>query len=81
MVANGKRGRGGRIGSLGLADEISIYRMDKNKVLMYRSEEYIQYLVINHNEKNIKIHITEYLFSITEINTTLNYASIKFFKK
>ena len=47
-----------------------------NKVLLYGTGNYIQYLMINHNgkeyeEKNIYICITESLGCTAEINTTL----------
>ena len=47
----------------------------KNKVLLYSTGDYIQYPVINHNEKNMKkniyICIIESLCCTEEINTTL----------
>ena len=48
-----------------------------NKVLLYSTGNYIQYLVINHNGKEYTC-ITESLCYTTEINTTLkvNYTSI-----
>ena len=47
-----------------------------NKVLLYSTENYIQYPVINHNgknilKKNVYICITESLHYTAEINTTL----------
>jgi len=46
-----------------------------SKVRLYSTENYIQYLVINHNEKDIKqnvyIYITQSLHYMVEINTTL----------
>ena len=46
-----------------------------SKVRLYSTENYIQYLVINHNEKDIKqnvyIYITQSLRYMVEINTTL----------
>ena len=47
-----------------------------NKVLMYNTGSCIQYLVINHNEKEyeneyIYMYITESLCSTSEIGTTL----------
>ena len=46
-----------------------------NKVLLYSTGNYIQYLVINHNvskyKKNVYICITESLCYAAEINTTL----------
>ena len=42
----------GRTGSLGLADEISLYiEWRKNEVLQYGTGNSIQYLAINHNGK------------------------------
>ena len=58
-----------------------------NKVLLYSTENYMQYLVINHNEKYEKVHIcvcvcvcvlTESLCCTAKINTlSINYTSIK----
>ena len=57
-----------------------------NKVLLYSTENYIQYPVINHNENKyflkciyMYVCITESLCCTAEINTTLsiNYTSIK----
>ena len=31
--------------------QTTVYRMDKHKALLYRTEDYIQYLTINHNGK------------------------------
>ena len=49
-----------------------------NKFLLYSTENYIQYLVINHNEKEyiyvyicMYVCITESLFCTAESNTTL----------
>ena len=47
-----------------------------NKVLLYSTENYTEYLMINHNgkeykKKNVYICITESLCCIAEINTTL----------
>ena len=46
-----------------------------SKVRLYSTKNYIQYLVINHNEKDIKqnvyIYITQSLCYMVEINTTL----------
>ena len=56
-----------------------------NKVLLYITGNYIQYLMIYHNGKEYKkwIYITESLCYVAEINATLwiNYTSIKFEKK
>ena len=45
-----------------------------NKILLYSTGKYIQYLVINHNrkeyEKEHNICITESLFCTADINTT-----------
>ena len=42
-------------------------KVDNNKVLLYSTENYIQYPVINHYEKHIKkkvyMYITESLYS------------------
>ena len=63
--------------------------MINNKVLVCSTGNYIQYLVINHNGKEYEkeyiyvyththTHITESLYCVVEINTTLqiNCASI-----
>ena len=56
-LPRGRRGGGGRNGSLGLADgNYFIYRIN-NKVLMYSTGNHIRYPVINHNEKNVKKNI------------------------
>ena len=60
-----------------------IYIMDKQQVLLYGTINYIQYPMINHNERNMKKNIymcmcvyiyvykTESLCSTAEINTIL----------
>ena len=48
------REKGGRIGSLGLACIKFIYRMDKNKILLYSIGDYIQYPLINNDGKEYK---------------------------
>ena len=57
-----------------LADAKHIEWMN-NRVLFYSTGSYIQYPVINHMEKNMEknvyVCITESLFCIAEINTTL----------
>ena len=59
----------------GLVDVNNYVQMDNNNILLYSTGNYIQYSVINHKEyeKNTHIHtyITESLYCITEINTTL----------
>ena len=65
----------GWIGSMGLADANYIGRIN-SKVLLYSTENYIQFPVINHNGKeyekeNIYVCITESLCCTAEINTTL----------
>ena len=48
----GRRMGEGMIGSLGLADNKLLHlEWIKSKVLLYSTENYIQYLVINHNGK------------------------------
>ena len=42
-----------------------------SKLLLYSMGKYIQYPIINHNEKNMKKCITESQWCKTEINTTL----------
>ena len=59
--------------------QTSIYRMDKLKVLLYSTGNYIQYLVINHNGKEYKKYmlpiwqgnISELPCHTAEINITL----------
>ena len=62
-------------GKWGLVDVNNYVQMDNNNILLYSTGNYIQYSVINHKEyeKNTYIHtyITESLYCITEINTTL----------
>ena len=74
MVAKGEGLEEGWTGSLELAVQTIICRMDNNKVLLYSTGNYIQYPVINHNGKEYKkciIYKTESLCHIAEINTTL----------
>ena len=52
MVAKGDVVGEGWTGSLGLADG-----WVNNKVLLYNTEDHIQYREINHNEKNIQKNI------------------------
>ena len=37
--------------------KLAIYRMDKQQVLLYSTENYIQYPVINHNGKSIQQNV------------------------
>ena len=65
----------GRTWCLGLADEIYLYiEWIKNEVLQYGTGNSIQYLAINHNEK-------EYTCQPESICCTaqMNYTSINFF--
>ena len=50
-----------------------VYKMDKQQVQLYSTGNYIQYPVINHNEKEYEkyIFITESSCCTAEINTTL----------
>ena len=58
-----------------------LYRMDKQQVLLYGTGNYIQYPVINHNERNMKkdmcVRVCIYMYikrnhcCIAEINTIL----------
>ena len=51
----------GRTGSLGLADEIYLYiEWIKNEVLQYGTGNFIQYLAINHNGKNIYVKLNQF---------------------
>ena len=82
-------GKSRQTGILGLADATFIYRMViNNKVLLHTTGNYVQYLMINHMEKNVEknacICITESLCCLVEMNTTLEitHTSIKqIFKK
>ena len=57
--------------------KLSYIEWINNKVLLYSTENYIQYPMINHNgkgyieKKNVYICITELLCCTAEINTTL----------
>ena len=75
VLGEGWRGR------LKLAD-VSYCMQNGNKILLYSTGHYIQYLVINHSgkeyEKNVYMCITESLYFIAEINTLfINYNFIK----
>ena len=39
-----------------------IYRMDKHKDLLHSTGNYIQYHMINHNEKNMKKNVYIYIY-------------------
>ena len=62
MVTKGKRGGRDKLGDQQI--QTTIYKID-NKVLVYNTGNYIQYLVINYNgkesEKNIYIYIYIYV--------------------
>ena len=53
MVANGEQDWEGRLGSLELTNKSYLYKMDKQGHT-YSAGNYIQYPVINRNEKNMK---------------------------
>ena len=84
VIAKGRGLDEGWSGRLGLA-EISSYIekwINNNNILLYSTENYIQYLMINHNGKehknNVYICITELLYCTAVMNTLLiNYSSIK----
>ena len=64
----------GLIGSLGFAD--ANYKWVNNKALLFGTENYIQYPIINHNRKeyeklHIYLYITESLCYTAETDTTL----------
>ena len=68
----------GRDGMGGWGSRCKLLYMEQisNKVLLYSTENYIQYPMINHNgkeykKKNAYICVTESLCCTAEINTTL----------
>ena len=74
----GYQGGGGR-DKLGVWDQqiqTTTYKIDNNKVLLYSTGNYIQYLVMNYNgkesKKKIYIYITESLCCTAEINSIVN---------
>ena len=79
MVAKGEWGGGGKDWEFGIGRCKLLYvELINNKVLLYSSGTYIQYLVINHNGKEYEkeyiymyVCITESLCCTAEINTTL----------
>ena len=54
MFAKGRRGGGGMDWEFGSSRCKLLYIEWINKVLLYSTVNYIQYLVINHKEKNMK---------------------------
>ena len=68
-----REGEGGMEGEFGVSRCKLVYiEWINNKVLLYSTGNYIQYPVINYNEKNIKsIYITESLCCTPETNTKL----------
>ena len=76
MAAKGEGGGRGMEWEFGISRCKLVYiEWINSKVRLYSTENYIQYLVINHNEKDIKqnvyISITQSLHYMVEINTTL----------
>ena len=76
MAAKGEGGGRGMEWEFGISRCKLVYiEWINSKVRLYSTENYIQYLVINHNEKDIKqnvyIYITQSLRYMVEINTTL----------
>ena len=76
MVAKAEWGGKGMEWEFGISRCKLVYiEWINSKVRLYSTENYIQYLVINHNEKDIKqnvyIYITQSLRYMVEINTTL----------
>ena len=77
MVAKGEESGGGIEWKVGVSICKLLYiECINNKVLLYSTENYIQYPVINHNGKEyeteyIYICITESLCCTVEMNTTL----------
>ena len=77
MVAKGEGVGGGMEWEVGVSRRKLLYiECINNKVLLYSTENYIQYPMINHNgreyfKKNVYICITESLCCTAEINTTL----------
>ena len=78
MVAKGEESGGGKDWEVGISRGKLLYiGWINNKVLLYSTESYMQYLVINHNGKGYEkeyiymyLCITESLFCIVEIKTT-----------
>ena len=71
MVAKEEGGGGGMDWEFGISRSKRLYiGWINNKALLYSTGNYIQYPVINHNEKEY-ICITESLCCTAEINTTL----------
>ena len=75
VVAKGERDEGGIDWEFGISRYKLLYiEWINNKVLLYSTENYIQYPVINHNRKEYEkeyICITDSLCCAAEINTTL----------
>ena len=75
MVTKGERVGRDKLGVWDQQIQNTTYKIN-NKVLLYSTGNYIQYLVINHNgkeylKKNVYIAITESLCCTAEISTTL----------
>ena len=82
VVAKGEGVGGGKKWEVGVSRCKLLYIKWINKVLLYSTENYIQYPMINHDgifKKNLYVCITESLCCIAKINTTLyiNNTSIK----
>ena len=60
MVAKGEGGGGGKNWECGISRcKLLHIEWINNKVLLYRTENYIQYTVINHNEKEKQCLLNE----------------------
>ena len=78
LVAKGKRVEGGMEWEAEVRRCKLLYIERINKILLYSTENYIQYPVINHKEnKYLKknVNITQSLCCTTVINTTYNCKS------
>ena len=54
--------------------QTTIYRMDKQQVLLYSTGNYIQYPVINHNGKEYE---KEYIYTHTHIYVEVNHFAVQ----
>ena len=62
------------MGDWGQQMSVIISEWMNNQVLLYSTENYIQYSMINHNGKEYikkNVYITESFYGIAKINTTL----------
>ena len=67
-LPRGKRDAGGMAWEFGISRCKLVYiEWINNKVLLYSTGNYIQYPVINHNEKNMKKNVYIYIYIYTYI--------------